>query len=156
MLLPDTVPVYLTTPTAPKLIVLPVRVPLIFRLSGGDDSLIVPSTVEPVCVHVSVNVPLNGPLYCPDHDPVRSTVGGAWLAVGVGVGTAVGIAVAGAFEDEPGVGVPVVEDEPHADSAIAATAIAGARNRLLDIACASQVSRLDADPHGTGPRDHFR
>ena len=53
MVLPDKVPVYVTTPTAPKLIVLPVRLPLMCRLSGGDDSMIVPSSALAVCVHVS-------------------------------------------------------------------------------------------------------
>lgn len=115
MLFPDTVPVYVTTPTAPKLIVLPVRLPVMATLSGGDDSMIVPSTAEPVSVHVSVNVPLKGPVYCPFHVPDTSTVGGAWLADGVGVGTAVGGAVA--FELELGVGDPLVDDEPHAASA---------------------------------------
>jgi hypothetical protein len=93
MVLPDTVPVYVTTPTAPKLIMLPVRLPLIWRLSGGDDIMIVPSSALAVCVHVRENEPLNGPVYCPAHVPLRSTEGGAWVAVGVGVGMDVGIAV---------------------------------------------------------------
>jgi hypothetical protein len=93
MVLPDKVPVYVTTPTAPKLIVLPVRLPLMCTLSGGDDSMIVPSSALAVCVHVSENEPLNGPVYYPVHVPLRSTEGGAWVAVGVGNGNGVGIAV---------------------------------------------------------------
>ncbi len=151
MLFPDTVPVYLTTPTAPKLIVLPVRLPVMATLSGGDDSMIVPSTAEPVSVHVSVNVPLKGPVYCPFHVPDTSTVGGAWVADGVGVGTAVGTAVGGAVAHELvlGVGVPLVEDEPHAVSAIAARTTAELRNRWLDIASASRVSEPVADAYDT-------
>jgi hypothetical protein len=44
MVLPDTVPVNVATPPAPKLIVLPVRLPLMWRFSGGDDSMNVPSS----------------------------------------------------------------------------------------------------------------
>ena len=81
IVLPETVPVYVTTPTAPKLIELPVTVPLMDSLSGGDDSMIVPLRLEPVCVHVRENVPLNGPLYFPVHVPDGSTEAGAWVGV---------------------------------------------------------------------------
>jgi hypothetical protein len=84
MVLPDKVPVNVTTPTAPKLIVLPVRLPLMWRLSGGDDSMNVPSSALAVCVHVREQKPLNGPVHSPAHVPLRSTEGGAWVAVGVG------------------------------------------------------------------------
>src|SRR6202140_3604581 len=112
MLLPETVPVYVTTPTAPKLIELPVTVPLMFRLSGGDVSMMVPSSAPVVCVHVSVKLPLNGPLYVPFHVPERSTVAGAW------VGAAVGVAVDAV--DWLGVGVPP-DDSPQPASTPAAT-----------------------------------
>ncbi len=135
MLLPDTVPVYVTTPTAPKLIELPATLPLMCRVSWGDDSAIDPLSAERLCVQVSENVPLNGPLYCPDHVPERSTDGGVWLAVGVGVG--MGVAVAVALEVEAGVGVPLVVDALHPANAIAATATTGARDLLLNIALAS-------------------
>lgn len=116
LLLPETVPEYVTTPTAPKLMPLPDAFPLISRVSGGDESLMVPLKADPVCVHVSVNVPLNGPLYCPDHDPETSTAVGA--AVGVGVAaTGVGVA-AGALLDSVGVGV--FDEEPHAAKRAAA------------------------------------
>ena len=92
MVLPDKVPVNATTPTAPKLIVLPVRLPLMWRMStGGDDSIIVPSSALAVCVHVREQKPLNGPVHSPAHVPLRS--GGAWVAGGVGNGNGVGIAV---------------------------------------------------------------
>ena len=93
MVLPDKVPVNVTTPTAPKVIVLPVRLPLMWRLSGGDDSMNVPSSALAVCVHVSENEPLNGPVYCPVHVPLRSTESGVWVALRVGVGMDVGIGV---------------------------------------------------------------
>jgi hypothetical protein len=88
MVLPDNVPVYVTTPTAPKLIVLPVRLPLMWRLSGGDDSMNVPSSALAVCVHVRERKRLNGPVHSPAHVPLRSTEGGVWVADGVGVGGA--------------------------------------------------------------------
>jgi hypothetical protein len=84
MVLPDTVPVYVTKPTATKRIVLPVRLPMTWRVSGGDDSLIVPSSAPAVCVHVTVNMPLIWPVYCPVHAPLRLREGGAGLAVLVG------------------------------------------------------------------------
>lgn len=135
LLLPDTVPEYVTTPTAPKLIELPVTLPLMCRVSCGDDNAIDPLRAAPLWAHVSVNVPLNGPLYVPIHAPVRSTDGGVWLAVGVGVGT--GVAVAVGLEVDPGVGVPVVVDALHPVSTIAATATTGARNLLMSIGLAS-------------------
>src|ERR1700730_5614812 len=84
MVLPDKIPVNVTTPTAPKLIVLPVRLPLMWRVSGGDDSTNVPSSPLAVCVHLREQKPLKGPVHSPAHVPLRS--GGAWVAVGVGVG----------------------------------------------------------------------
>ena len=69
----DTVPVYVTTPTAPKLIELPVKVPLIWRVSRGDVSSIDPMSAEPVSFQWSTNVPLKGPLYCPVQFPDRSS-----------------------------------------------------------------------------------
>ena len=81
--LPDHVPVYVTTPTAPKLIELPVWVPLICRVSRGDDSSINPRSAEPLSFHWSTNVPLKGPLYCPVQFPDRSTIG---VGVGAGMG----------------------------------------------------------------------
>jgi hypothetical protein len=77
MLLPETVPVYVTTPTAPKLMELPLTLPLICKLSGGDDSMIVPLRAPALWFQLRVNVPLKGPLYCPVHVPDRSTVAGA-------------------------------------------------------------------------------
>jgi len=114
--LPETVPVYVTTPTAPKLIELPVTVPLMGSVSGGDESTIVPARVEPVCVHVRANVPLNGPLYFPDQVPDRLTEGGGWLGVAcaVGMDVAVGTVVAGVEEGAAapaGVAVAVGLDE---------------------------------------------
>ena len=94
MVLPDNVPVYVTTPTVSKLIVLPVRLPLmplIWRLRIGEDSVIVPSSALAVCVNVREKKPLSGPVHSPVHAPLRS--GGAWIAVGVGAGMDVGIAV---------------------------------------------------------------
>lgn len=132
LLTPDTVPVYVTTPTAPKLIELPVTLPLICRDSCGDDSAITPVSAELLCVHLSTNVPLKGPLYCPVHVPDRVD-SGVWLAVGVGVGMGVGVAVAVAA----GVGVPLVVDALHPPSAIAAGARMRARNLLRNIDLAS-------------------
>ncbi len=123
ILLPETVPVYATTPTAPKLIALPDSVPVIFRLSAGDESMIVPFTLEPVWFHVSVKVPLNGPLYDPDQLP--ATCAAVDAAVGVGVaggavaGGAVGVAATvGALPDAVGVGA--FDEEPHAAMSAAA------------------------------------
>jgi hypothetical protein len=76
MVPPDKAPVYATTPAAPKLIVLPVRLPLMWRFSGGDDSMIVPSSAFAVCVQVTVRKPLNGPVDSPSHVPLRSRFGG--------------------------------------------------------------------------------
>ena len=112
MLLPDTVPVYVTTPTAPKLIALPLTLPLMCRLSGGEESMMLPISAPDVCVHVSVKLPLNGPLYVPVHVPDRSTVAGAWE------GAAVGVAVAAV--DWLGVGVPP-DDSPQPARTPAAT-----------------------------------
>jgi hypothetical protein len=91
--------------------------------------LIVPSTDEPVWVHVRVNVPLKGPLYCPDQDPVRSTVGGASLAY------AVGTTAAGNVAAVVGVGVPLLVDELHPTvSRVTDTAPAMVRMmRLMDL-----------------------
>jgi hypothetical protein len=116
MLLPETVPVYVTTPTAPKLMALPDRVPLMWRVSWGDERTMVPSTFDPVWVHARVKVPLNGPLYCPDQLPVTATVAGGRVAaaVGVGVGAAVAAVVGGAVWAVLGVGVPAGDDEPQA------------------------------------------
>ena len=112
ILLPKTVPMYVTTPTAPKLIELPVTVPLMGSLSGGDDSMIVPLRLEPVCVHVSENVPLKTPLYFPDHVPDRLTAAGAWLGVTCTVGMDVAAGVeAGAAAARVGVAVAVELDE---------------------------------------------
>jgi hypothetical protein len=88
MVLPDKVPANMTTPTAPNLIVLPVALPLMWRVSGGDDSMNVPSSALAVCVHVMEQKPLNGPVHSPSHAPLRSTEGGVWVADGVGVGGA--------------------------------------------------------------------
>ena len=116
MLLPETVPVYVTTPTAPKLMELPVTVPLMGSVSGGDDSTIVPLRLEPVCVQVRENVPLNGPLYFPDHVPERLTAGGAWLGVACAVGIEVAVGTVAAAVEEgaaapAGVAVAVGLDE---------------------------------------------
>jgi hypothetical protein len=131
-LLRDTVPVYVTTPTAPKLIALPVTVPLICRVSRGDVSAIDPWSAEPVSIHWSTNVPLKGPLYCPVQFPDRSS-GGVGPAVGGGVRMGVGVAVAVAA----GVGVPLVVEALHPPSAIAARAKLRARNLLRNIDLAS-------------------
>lgn len=139
---PDTVPVYVTTPTAPKLIELPVTLPLICKLSRGDDSAIDPLSAEPFCVHLSANVPLKGPLYCPVHVPDRSG-GGVGPAVGRGVGMGVGVEVAA------DVGVPLVVDALHPPSAIAARAKLRARNLLpgIDLAFSWVAPRLgSAEP----------
>jgi len=106
MLLPETVPVYATTPTAPKLMAVPDRVPVMFRLSGGDESWMLPFTADPVWFQVSVNVPLNGPLYCPVQLPPTAA------AEDAAVGVAVAGAAAGALLDA--VGVEVFDEEPHA------------------------------------------
>ena len=113
LLLPDTVPVYVTTPTAPKLIELPVTVPLMLRVRFGDESMMLPLSAPDVCAHVSVKEPLNGPLYVPIQEPERSTVAGAWVA-----GAAVGVAVDAV--DCVGVGVPP-DDSPQPASTPAAT-----------------------------------
>src|ERR1022692_3293710 len=126
----DTVPVYVTTPTAPKLIELPVTVPLICRVSRGDDSSITPWSAEPLSFNWSTNVPLKGPLYCPVQFPDRSTIG-----VGVGAGMGVGVAVAVAA----GVGVPLMVDALHPPSAIAPRARMRARNLLRNIDLASSL-----------------
>jgi hypothetical protein len=112
LVVPETVPEYVTTPTAPKLIELPVTLPLMCSVSGGDDSAIDPLSAAPLCVHMSEKVPLNGPLY------------------GVGVGMAVGVAVGFDATVEAGVGVPVLVDALHPASEIAAIATTGARNLM--------------------------
>ena len=83
MVLPANVPVKLTTPTAPKLIARPVRAPLMWRWSCGDDTMTVPSSASTACVNVSEQKPFNGPVHSPSHAPLRS--GGASAAVGVEV-----------------------------------------------------------------------
>jgi hypothetical protein len=89
--LPDKVPVK-TTPLALRVIVLPIRLPLMSRgLPGGDDSKNVPSSPLAVCLNVRVQKPLAVPLHSPSHVPLRS--GGASVAVGVSVGMDVGICV---------------------------------------------------------------
>ena len=135
ILLPETVPVYVTTPTAPKLIELPVTVPLMDSLSGGDDSMIVPLRLEPVCVHVRENVPLNSPLYFPDHVPDRLTEAGAWLGVACTVGMDVAVGVdAGAAAARVGVAVAVELDELlQPRSSREGNKRAGSRLRLIEI-----------------------
>lgn len=95
---PVTTPVYVIAeePTVPKLIVLPATTPLIWRVPGVVESMMVPVSVEPDCVHVSVNVPWKAPPYCPDHVPERSPVAGGGFVVGAAVGGATeGAVVAG-------------------------------------------------------------
>ena len=58
LLLPDSVPVYVTVPTAPKLMALPDTVPVIPRVLAGDERTMFPVKVEPDWVHMSVKVPL--------------------------------------------------------------------------------------------------
>jgi hypothetical protein len=48
MVAPDSVPVNVATPTAPKLSVVPVTRPLMCRLRRGDDSVNGPSSALPV------------------------------------------------------------------------------------------------------------
>ena len=114
MLLPETVPVYVTVPTAPKLMALPVTVPVMSSVFFGDERAIWPVRVDVAWFHVSWKVPLYTPLYCPDHTPVRLTAAGGAVGVAVGVGAAVGVfALAGALV---GGGVVVVEDALQAAS----------------------------------------
>lgn len=58
--LPETVPVYVIAvePTVPKVIALPLTVPLMGRVLRGFEILIVPCRCVPDCRHVSANVPL--------------------------------------------------------------------------------------------------
>jgi hypothetical protein len=88
------------------------RFPLMLKVRAGDESVMLPLTLDPVWFHVSVNVPEKTPLYCPDHAPATwaactAAAGGGALAVGVGVLTVVlALAIA--------VGVGVSEDDaPH-------------------------------------------
>ena len=53
-------------PTVPNLMVLPWTVPLMLRVTGGAESLMLPLTTDPDCCQVSVNVPWKAPLYWPD------------------------------------------------------------------------------------------
>jgi hypothetical protein len=119
MVLPETDPVYVTTPTAPKVRVVPASFPEMPRVWAGSERAIWPLKVDPDCVQVSVNVPFNTPLYDPVHVPERppaAAVVGAAVAVGVLVGALVGVLLTGMLD---GVGVPVVDDALHA--AISAT-----------------------------------
>ncbi len=50
-------------PTVPKVIELPLTVPLRLTVFGGVDSVIEPLSVEPVCSQVSLKVPVKAPLY---------------------------------------------------------------------------------------------
>jgi hypothetical protein len=113
MVLPETVPVYVTVPTAPKLIALPVTVPVMARVLAGDESTMLPVKVELDWFHVSEKVPVYTPLYVPDHFPERTTAAGAAVGVAVGVGVGTGVLVAGTLV---GVGVPVVDDALQAAS----------------------------------------
>jgi hypothetical protein len=91
MALPETVPIYVTPPTAPKLMALPATFPVMPRVLVGDERTMVPLKFDPDCFQLSVKVPLKTPLYCPDQVPERSTV--ATAAVGVAVGVLVGAGV---------------------------------------------------------------
>jgi len=46
MLLPETVPVYVTVPTLPKLMALPETVPVMLRVLAGDESTMLPVKVD--------------------------------------------------------------------------------------------------------------
>ncbi|MHB8531910.1 MAG: hypothetical protein ACYDC2_04225 [Solirubrobacteraceae bacterium] len=88
------------------------------RVSGGDESWMVPFNVFAVCVQVSVKVPLNGPLYVPFQVPVRVTAAGEAGGVGVAggsvaatVGALLGAASVGVFVEElEAVGAGVFEE----------------------------------------------
>jgi hypothetical protein len=47
----------------------PFTVPVIGRVTGGAESLMLPFRFDPDCCQVRVNVPWEAPLYCPDHVP---------------------------------------------------------------------------------------
>ena len=113
MLLPETVPVYVTEPTAPKLMALPATLPVMARVRAGDERTMLPVKLDVDWVHMSVKVPVYTPLYCPDHVPERTTAGGAAVGVAVGAIVGVGVLVAGALV---GVGVAVVDDALQAAS----------------------------------------
>jgi hypothetical protein len=118
MLFPETVPEYTTPSTAPNVIAVPPTVPLMCKVSAGDERTIVPFKALPDWLHVSVKVPLNAPLYCPVQDPERSTAGAT--AVGVaGALAVVGVAVAAGALVVPatvGVGVVAPDAPQHASS----------------------------------------
>jgi hypothetical protein len=62
MLVPETEPEYVTPPTAPKRIALPLTVPVMGRVAAGVESFMVPVSFDPDCCQVSVNVPAKAPL----------------------------------------------------------------------------------------------
>ena len=110
MVLPETDPVYVTTPAAPKVRVVPASFPEMPRVWAGSERAIWPLKVDPDCVQVSVNVPVNTPLYDPVHVPERPPAA-AVVGAAVAVGALVGVLLTGMLD---GVGVPVVDDALHA------------------------------------------
>jgi hypothetical protein len=73
MVSPETVPVYVIAvePTVPNVIALPFTVPCRGTVPPVDKS-IVPLNFPDDSIQVSENVPVNAPLYVPDHLPVRA------------------------------------------------------------------------------------
>jgi hypothetical protein len=77
MVLPDNVPLNATTPAAPKLTRSPLSEPLTSIVPIGGDMVTVPLSAFPVCVHVTVMWPLEGPVVVsPSHVPLKLRVGG--------------------------------------------------------------------------------
>jgi hypothetical protein len=144
IVLPDTVPVYVTAaaPTVPKVIALPLTDPV--RGSVPDvDRLIVPLSFSDDSVHVSAKVPVKAPLYDPDHLPLRAPAGTApgdeALGVGAGVVASVGVAdvlvddtAAGA--EEVGVPDPLLHPDAKTAGSSSAAASRGRRARVRMIA----------------------
>jgi hypothetical protein len=131
IVLPDTVPVYVTAaaPTVPKVIALPVTVPV--RGSVPEvDRLIVPLSFPDDSVHVSAKVPVKAPVYEPDHLPLSAPAGVAAgdVALGVDAGVVATVGVAAALVDDAAgadeVGVPDPLLHPDARTAGSSSAAA--------------------------------
>jgi hypothetical protein len=130
---PDTVPVYETPPTAPNVMALPVRFPVMLSVVGGDESTIWPLTADPVCCQVRVNVPLKTPLYWPVHPPETLAAAAAAAVVGAGAlvaGADVMLLLAAAV----GVGVSEVDEPQAANNAPLSSAVTPIVIRIMSSA----------------------
>ena len=117
-------------PTVPKLIVLPLTVPV--RVSVPDvDRLIVPASFPDDSTHVRLNVPVYAPLYVPVHLPLSAP--GVAAAGDEELGVEAGVVDAALGADAAGVDELDGPDEllhPHASAAGSSTATAATRGRL--------------------------